>query len=203
MPNHYVDYMKHLLALILFFTVFVMVLSCSDDEDQSPVNDSYYLRVQVQDLSFAYESDSIEIASFEVDECQATDKILYFANIGGIITSEYSISANLSHYRLESDFNENSNSTSSFIDSDLIYAPDACFNNYDFFVDIIQTNGNWQLDESLSSSNIITNIEYIGSENMPAYYAISGNFSAWYTDTEGSSVLVTGEYRFVTFVDRE
>ncbi|TPV31936.1 hypothetical protein FJ651_14070 [Paucihalobacter ruber] len=180
-----------------FLIILFIFQSCSNDDSSS--DDSYFLRVRVQNNNLS-ENNNVGIASSPVEECSSNDETLAFANIAFIETSTYGISAFLAHYEFSSEFDENAILSSRVIDSDLFYDFDSCFDVFDFYLDFSYNENFLEVDNSSSNVNNITNIEFIAENSQEAIYAISGNFSVTFRDIDNSPIVLTGEYRFPVYV---
>lgn len=179
--------MKKLLYLLLA----ILILGCSsDDNDGNSNSTEMYFRVTIDGQS--YEETSIAFGSgFNTQDCDGNLAFEQF--LPEIDTATHWYSADISHFYLTSDFNGTPTGSypvkGNYLDNDC---------NLTLALNCTNISGEHYYDNFSNGTHNITRINQISSDNNETIWAVEGNFSGTFEDSNsGESISLTGSYRAV------
>ena len=175
---------------LLYVFLAILILGCSsDDNDGNSNSTEMYFRVTVDGQS--YEETSIAFGSgYNTQDCNGNLAFEQF--LPEIDTATHWYSADISHFYLTSDFQ--GASTGSYpVKGD--YLDNDC--NFTLGLWAERLNGGDYNNFSNGTHNI-TRINQISSDSNETIWAVEGNFSGTFEDSNsGESISLTGSYRAV------
>ena len=178
--------MKKLLYLFLVFTI----VACSDDDNGGSNSTEVYFRVTVDGQTYEETLNLIAIGGYSTEDCNGNLAFEQYLPEIGTATNLYS--ADISHFYLTSDFQ--GASTGSYpVKGD--YLDNDC--NFTLALWLQPLNGG-SYDNFSNGTHNITRINQISSDNNETIWAVEGNFSGTFEDSNsGESISLTGSYRAV------
>jgi AAA15 family ATPase/GTPase len=185
--------MKKLLYLFLALAV----LGCSSDDNDSNSNStvqSFKVTVNGQ----TYNETSIAYGSgYNTEDCNGNAAFEEF--LPEIDTATHWYSADISHFYLTSDFNGTSAGSypvkGDYLDNDC---------NLTLALSCTNISGDIYYDNFSNGTHNVTSVYQISSDNNDTIWAVEGNFSGTFEDSNsGESISLTGSYRavLVTYQD--
>ena len=182
--------MKKLLYLFLA----IIIASCSSDDNDGNSNSTYnYFRITANGQNYEVASNVVFFVGSNITDCNGNAAFEQYGE--EIETASHRYSADLSHYNLTSDFQ--GVSTGSYpVKGDYIENP--C--NLTLALSCLSTIEGISYDNFTNGIHNVTSINQISSSNNETEWAVEGNFSGTFEDSNtGETLSLTGSYRRILY----
>ncbi|HEX3024465.1 MAG TPA: hypothetical protein VHP12_04575 [Chitinophagaceae bacterium] len=181
---------KYSLAGMIFCFFFAACGKTSDNNSNSP----YYLNVYIQNVK--YSTSSVSTFGLPNQQGCVANKSYDLTNIGQINVDAYYLDCYIKHYSKNADFTSTKPGAHKIFDGGLLLTTADC--NLDLVIGLVDNSIPSLFNNTvLQPTNIVNNITSITRKDTTATYityAVAGNFSCNFKNTNNAIITVVGGY---------